>query len=125
MEAYYVLRDGSPEFTFYTDFNTNRIGRFFFLCRAADNGNAEARYELGRLYEFGDEDVSIDVVKALMWYRLSTKGGNDKALEDIDRLSRAVSPSQLKQVEAMTNTRKFRDCEIELYESKRDENQGL
>jgi TPR repeat protein len=124
MSLYKLVRDGNPEFSAYRKFPFRKpYSGFWFLCRAADNGYAEARYELGRLYEIGDDQVPKDLVKALMWYRLSTKGGHDWAIKDIDRLSRSATPNQMEQLEDMLSHWKPRACEEELYESKRKANQ--
>lgn len=45
----------------------------------ADNGNKEAQYYLGYMYQTGT-GVPADRAKALHWYRLAAKNGHGKAL---------------------------------------------
>lgn len=47
-----------------------------WLCRAADEGDAQAQYRLGLLYEKGVEGLTQNFVMAYVWYRLSEANGD-------------------------------------------------
>ena len=48
------------------------------LRPAAERGDAEAQYRLGRMYEFG-RGVPVDKAQAMTWFRKSVAEGNDSA----------------------------------------------
>ena len=56
-----------------------------WLREAAKNGDAEAQYELGLLYEQG-EGVAADKVEAGRFYRQAATGGFAKAEERLKQL---------------------------------------
>jgi len=45
----------------------------------AENGNTEAQYHLGYMFQTGT-GVPVDKSKALYWYNMAAKNGNGKAL---------------------------------------------
>jgi len=48
------------------------------LRPAAERGDAEAQYRLGRMYEFG-QGVPVDKAQAMTWFRKSVAQGNASA----------------------------------------------
>lgn len=63
---------------------------------AADKGNAQARYVLGRMYEKGD-GVKKDEATAVKWYKLAAEGGHATAqrrLAGAYALGRGVAKDQ-------------------------------
>ena len=46
--------------------------------KAADNGNAEAQFYVGEMYEYG-RGVKRDYAKALEWYKKAADNGNIEA----------------------------------------------
>jgi TPR repeat protein len=65
---------------------------------AANQGNANAQYMLGYLYEYGRgvpqsntfAEVAEDVTEAIKWYRLAAKQGYQDAQAALRRLGEAV-----------------------------------
>ena len=55
------------------------------LRKSAEQGNADAQYALGGMYEFG-LGVAKDAAAAVMWYRRAVVHGNEKAKDSLDRL---------------------------------------
>jgi len=73
---------------------------FKWLCRAADQGNTEARYRLGLLYENGSGGAPKDPIDAYMWYRLSAHTGNYmRASDQAKRLYAKMTIEQKRQAE--------------------------
>jgi TPR repeat protein len=54
--------------------------------KAADQGNAEAQFELGKAYYRGDVGVAKDDVEAMKWYRKAADQGFAKALLELGYL---------------------------------------
>ena len=46
------------------------------LRQKADGGDVEARYDLGRFYEYGRHGLEPDLAKASRWYRKAATGGH-------------------------------------------------
>ena len=63
----YVISDSEEEFDIET------------CCRAAEDGSADAQYELGECYFMGT-GVEQDTEKALMWYKRAAEQGHAEAL---------------------------------------------
>lgn len=53
--------------------------------KAADQGNADAQYYLGMMYELGS-GVAIDLPEALKWYRQAAQLGNRDAESAASRI---------------------------------------
>jgi uncharacterized protein len=52
---------------------------FGWYLKSAEAGNAEAQYQLGKLYEKGQGVSSQDYLKAFDWYLVAAEKGNSKA----------------------------------------------
>ena len=59
--------------------------------KRADDGSADAQFEMGTFYEFGFGSVSVDASKAVEWYRKAAGQGNVLAQEGLEDLSRTGS----------------------------------
>ncbi len=59
----------------------------------AEQGDAEAQFELGMLLLLGDE-VAEDKMQALKWLSRSAKQGHPEAETMLDRLALATEPGQ-------------------------------
>jgi uncharacterized protein len=57
---------------------------------SAEQGNANAQYELGVMHEKG-EGVPLDYIEAVKWFRLSAEQGNAEAREVLDLISREIA----------------------------------
>lgn len=55
-----------------------------WLCRSAENGNPDARYRIGALYQHGAEGVSKDNAHAFLWYELARLAGSSQAALILD-----------------------------------------
>jgi TPR repeat protein len=55
--------------------------------KAAEMGNAEAKYNLGRLYALGTCGIQQDYVEALKWYLKAAEQGYPEASKDLVDLS--------------------------------------
>lgn len=57
--------------------------------KSAEQGYADAQYQLGKLYHYGLEDViPKDTDKSLEWYAKAAKQGHDSAIRELNRLYR-------------------------------------
>jgi TPR repeat protein len=64
-----------------------------WLNRSVENGNAEAHYELGLLYETG-EGVAVNKVEACKLYKKAVDGGFDKAADKLKALLATLSDAE-------------------------------
>lgn len=62
----------------------------------ADEGNASACFNLGRLYLFG-EGVPIDLIEAYKWFVLADQGGLPVAKAGLVRLGPMMTPSDIRE----------------------------
>lgn len=69
------------------------------LRAAAEQGQAEAQYELGILYEFG-YNFTDHLVSAYVWYSRAADQGNAAAAQRRDLLKGQLSPSDLEKAQA-------------------------
>ncbi len=60
----------------------------------AEEGNASAYFNLGRMYLFG-EGVPIDFVEAYKWFALADKAGQPQAKAGLTRVSPTMTPSDI------------------------------
>ena len=61
----------------------------YWFRKAADQGNAVAKNNLGKMYHSG-LGVDKDLAEALFWYRQAADQGNVAALDNINSLQRNV-----------------------------------
>lgn len=64
------------------------------LRTAAEQGQADAQYELGILYEFG-YNFPDHLVSAYLWYSRAADQGNAAAVQRRDLLRARLSPAEL------------------------------
>jgi TPR repeat protein len=69
------------------------------LRTAAEQGQADAQYELGVLYEFG-YNFTDHLVSAYAWYSRAADQGNAAAAQRRDLLKGQLSPSDLERAQA-------------------------
>ncbi len=60
----------------------------------AEQGDANAQFNLGSMYEYG-EGVPQDDVQARMWLNLAAAQGNELARINRDRLTEQMTPAEL------------------------------
>ena len=66
----------------------------------AELGYADALFELGTLYEYG-EGVLQDNVMAHMWHNISSANGNEKAGERRDEIAALMIPADVSKAQSM------------------------
>lgn len=75
-------------------------------------GDGQAQYGLGTLYERG-YGVIQDYVKAHMWWTLAAAQGHNEAFQDANTLKRKMTSSQLRRAKDLAErcaSSKFQDC---------------
>jgi TPR repeat protein len=53
------------------------------LKQDAENGNNIAQYDLGMLYEKGEQGLSIDYAEAAIWFKKAAEDGHEKATDEL------------------------------------------
>ena len=76
-----------------------------WYLKAAEQGNMQAQFYAGRLYEKGQGVPQNDVI-ALSFYILASAGGEARATTERDRLTVWMSPDQV--AEAQSRAREFK-----------------
>ena len=79
---------------------------------AAEQGNADAQFTLGLMYEKG-KGVPEDDVLAHMWWNLSASMGNDDAAERRDRVAGKMTPAQIQEAHQLAREcvkRNYKGC---------------
>ena len=62
--------------------------------KAAEQGFAQAQYNLGVMYYFG-EGVSVNSVKAYMWWSLAMEQGNESATKNLNIIKEVMSSAEI------------------------------
>ncbi len=62
----------------------------------AEEGNASAYFNLGRLYVFG-EGVPIDPIEAYAWFTLADQLGLPEAKSGLNRVGRLMTPEEVEE----------------------------
>ena len=68
---------------------------------AAEQGNAKAQNNLGRMYALG-EGIPEDDMLAYMWYNLAAAQGNENAPGNKDILEREMTRQQIAEAQRMS-----------------------
>lgn len=83
-----AAESGNPEARLQLYWHDTKNG-LYWLCRAANQGDAKARYRVAQLYEFGDDGIQRDLLKAYVWYDLAAQACHPWARKDALRISRS------------------------------------
>ncbi len=67
---------------------------------AADQGYANAQFNLGWMYEYG-QGVLQDNVMAHMWYNIASANGNELGGTNRDKRAEKMSPAAIEKAQAM------------------------
>ena len=70
------------------------------LRPCAEQGSADAQYNLGIMYANGD-GVGRDRVRAYMWYLIASSTGDDRALTYREELARLMTPAQIAEAQRL------------------------
>jgi TPR repeat protein len=68
---------------------------------SAEQGYAYAQYDLGNMYERGQEGIPKDYVLAYMWWNLSGSNGNKNTVHNREIIEKRMSPSQIEKAQEM------------------------
>jgi TPR repeat protein len=85
---------------------------FKWLCKAAEQGDYRARWELGYLYHYGVYGVRKDLVLSVMWYSLVEADGHDP--KGVDNIREQLTPEQLTEAEHLYDNWIPGQCERDL-----------
>ena len=69
--------------------------------QAVEQGNAQAQFNLGILYEKG-QGVSQDYIQAHMWVNLASTQGHVVAPKARDKLAKKMTPEQIAEAQRLT-----------------------
>ena len=78
----------------------------------AAQGDSSAQYNLGMMYAFG-QGVAQDNIYAHMWWSIAASNGNEEAKEEVDSLSKYMTPSQLEKATELAREcvkKEYKDC---------------
>jgi len=68
----------------------NRGEALAWLKRAAERGLVDSQYNVARLYETGDDGITVDMTEAYKWYLIAARAGDDDARSAVERLRTSV-----------------------------------
>ena len=77
----------------------------------ATQGNANAQYNLGLMYDEG-KTVTQDYARAYMWFSLAASKGHKGAEEIREKVAKKMTPAQIDEAQKMA-----RDCENKNYKN--------
>ena len=81
-----AAKSGNPGARLQLYWNDTADG-LYWLCRAANQGYPKARYRIAQLYEFGDDGLEKDLLRAHAWYDLAAKACHPWSRKDAIRIS--------------------------------------
>jgi TPR repeat protein len=67
----------------------------FWYQKAAEAGDPMAQFDLGRIYETGQEGVAMDYVEAHKWWNIAAASGEDRARKSRNIVERLMTPAQI------------------------------
>jgi len=107
--------DPDPDAQLQVYYDPNEDTRHIWLCRAADNGNPEARYRLAVLYESGAEGLAENSLQAQVWYTLATYSGHRWGYTNARRLAGSAPSSESIQLQELLREWRPGQCENQLH----------
>ena len=66
-----------------------------WYLKAAEQGDPLAQFDLGRIFESGQEGVAMDYVEAHKWWSLAAASGEDRAKRNRILVERLMKPEQI------------------------------
>ena len=79
----------------------------------ADQGDADAQFNLGFMYEAG-QGVSQDYIRAHMWWNISASSSHKNAEANCDIIAKQMSPTQIEKAQEMARrcqSSNFKNCD--------------
>ena len=67
----------------------------YWYLKAAEKGDSMAQYDLGRIYEAGQEGVAMDYVEAHKWWNIAASNGEQRARKSRILVERLMTPEQI------------------------------
>ena len=115
LDEFYRTKFDSEYVTPYVGTLDQEIGIY---CPNADLGHADAQKHIGDLYYFGSFHLlKKDLIRAYVWYSLAANSGDKGAAEQVDILTRELSPGQLSKAQSLLEEWEPGRCEKELMEA--------
>ena len=68
--------------------------------KAAEQGFAQAQYNLGVMYYFG-EGVSVNSIKAYMWWSLAMEQGNESAAKNLNIIKEEMNSADISKAQEL------------------------
>jgi hypothetical protein len=106
--------EGNAEAQLQLYWSTKGTKRLAWLCRAADQGHADAQYRLGLLHRYGNEGLRQDPMLAYMWYRLAASKGHYAAAIDAPVSIEDLTAGQAMEAEILVQKWRPGQCERDL-----------
>jgi TPR repeat protein len=75
----------------------------YWYQKAADAGDTFAQFDLGRIYEAGQEGVAMDYVEAHKWWNIAASNGEERARKSRDTVERLMTPEQIAEAKKRAN----------------------
>ncbi len=69
----------------------DRTGALSWLKKAAGHGLVDSQYNIGRLYENGDDGIARNLPEAYKWYLVAARAGDDDSRAAAERLKTRLS----------------------------------
>jgi hypothetical protein len=63
--------------------------------KAAEQGDSMAQFDLGRIFETGQDGVPMDYVEAHKWWTIAAAGGEERARKSRLLVERLMRPEQI------------------------------
>jgi TPR repeat protein len=79
----------------------------------AEQGNPKAQTQIGTMYRKG-EGTASSLTRAFMWFSVAARRGDDKAKAGLREVSKAMTPAEMSQAQAMADAcaaSNYRACE--------------
>jgi len=112
-----IFHDCINEF-YRTRFGTKYMGmldqEIDMHCPNADLGHSDAQKRIGDLYYFGSFYIKKDLIHAYVWYTLAANGGDNRAAEQVDKLTSELSLGQLSKAQIQLDEWEPGQCERDL-----------
>lgn len=81
----------------------DRTGALTWLKKAAGHGLVDSQYNIGRLYENGDDGIARNLPEAYKWYLVAARAGDDDSRAAADRLKTKLTPADRAAASAAAN----------------------
>lgn len=81
----------------------DRTGALLWLKKAAGRGLVDSQYNIGRLYENGEEAIARNLPEAYKWYLIAARAGDDDSRAAAERVKTELTPADRDAARAAAN----------------------